>query len=553
MRKTLSALFALLALLTIPVTGCGGGGSGSTTTQPQQPAAPTVSSTTPASGATGVDASTTVTATFSAAMSASTLTASTFTLAAASGGAVTGTVAYDSTANKATFTPSAKLASSTQYTATISTAAASSAGVGMAGAYNWSFTTAAATPSTTATVDFGTQDQLIRGFGGSEAWSGTMPSTQISSLYGTGSSDLGLTIMRLRIAPATWSASTQTADTTQWTAELSNGKAAQNMGALVFATPWTAPASMKTNNSTNEGSIAASSYAAYAAYLEAYVNYATSQGVNLYAISMQNEPDWNPCGTGGPTASSCYESCLWTAAQMDTWVANNYSVLTTKLMMPESFYFNSAMSDPALNDPNAVSRISILGGHLYGSQPYNYTLAKALGKEVWMTEHTVDLATKGATTQTMADALSAALEVHNSMTVGQYNAYVYWWLVNSTSLNYYSGLLGTDGKMTYFGAAVAQYSRFVRPGYYRYNATANPITGVYISAYGGNGHQAIVAINNAATAAAVTFTVQGQSIGSLTPYTTTSTAMVAQQSAVSLTNNQFTYTLPAQSITTFVQ
>src|SRR5206468_3294091 len=137
------------------------------------------------------------------------------------------------------------------------------------------------------------------------------------------------------------------------------------------------------------------------------------------------EPDFNPCGSGGPAASSCYESCLWTAAQMDAWVANYSSVLTTKLIMPESLGFISSMSDAALDDPNAVSKIAIVGGHLYGHQPYNYTKASTLGKDLWMTEHTVDLATHGASTQTMADALAAAVEVHNSMTVGQYNAYVY--------------------------------------------------------------------------------------------------------------------------------
>jgi glucuronoarabinoxylan endo-1,4-beta-xylanase len=551
MRK---ALPAFLALLTISVAGCGGGGGSVANPIPiPTPQAPTVSSTTPSSGATGVDVSTAVTATFSAAMSASTISTSTFALSAAGGGAVVGTVAYDSATNKATLTPSAKLANGTQYTATISTGVTNSGGTALAGTYNWSFTTAAATPTTTVTVDFGKQNQVIRGFGGSEAWSGTMPSSQISTLYGTGSNDLGLTIMRLRIAPAAWNSGAKAADTTQWTAELNNGKAAQDMGALVFATPWTAPPSMKTNNNINEGSIATSSYADYADYLESYVSYATAQGVNLYAISMQNEPDWNPCGNGGPTAASCYESCLWTAAQMDNWVANNSSVLTTKLIMPESLNFNSAMSDPSLDDPNAVNRISIIGGHLYGGQWYNYTKATSLGKEVWMTEHTVDLATKNATTQTMADALSAAVEVHNSLTVGQHNAYVYWWLVNSASLNYYSGLLDSNGKMTYFGAAVAQFSRFVRPGAYRYNATANPMSGVYVSAYGGSGHQAIVAINNGATAAAATFTIQGQSVSSLTPYQTTSSAIMAQQSAVTVTGNQFTYTLPAQSITTFVQ
>ena len=353
----------------------------------------------------------------------------------------------------------------------------------------------------------------------------------------------------------------QTADTTQWTGELTNGAAVQALGGIVFATPWTAPASMKTNNSIHEGSLSTTSYGDFANYLQAYINYAATQNVNLYAISVQNEPDWNPCVVngvdGGPNGSGCYESELWTGAQMDTWVANNSQGLTTKLMMPESYYFANTMSDPALNDTNAVDNISIVGGHLYGSRPYYYTLAKSLNKDVWVTEHTISLAGGStATTQSITDAINMAEELHNSMAVAQYNAYVYWWMVDSaqgTTSGTYTGLIDPSGNMTYFGAAMAQFARFVRPGYYRYNATTIPANGVYVSAYAGNGHQVIVAINSNAVSQSVPFMVLNQTVTSFTPYQTSSSGNVVAQSAVPVTSNSFTYTLPPQSITTFVQ
>ncbi len=410
------------------------------------------------------------------------------------------------------------------------------------------------TPTGTATaVDFGTTYQTIRGFGGAEAWSGVMPQSQINTLYGNGAGDVGLTIMRLRIAPATWNSANNTADTTQWTAELTNGLAAQSLGAIVFATPWSAPASMKSDNSVNTGSLNVSSYAAYANYLEAYVNYATAQGVNLYGISMQNEPDFDPCGGNGPNAAGCYESCLWTGAQMDTWVAGNAQVLTTKLIMPESDSFNFDESDPTLNDPNAAPLVGIVGGHIYGVSPPYYALAESLKKDIWMTEHTVNLASGETTTQTLPDALSAATEIHNSMVTGQYNAYVYWWLVNSVGNGYYSGLLGIDGTPTYFGDALAQFSRFVRPGYLRANAAATPVSGVLVSAYTGNGHYVIVAINNNASSESLNFEISNATVTSMTPYQTTATSAVVQQATVSVSGNAFVYSLPAQSITTFVQ
>jgi glucuronoarabinoxylan endo-1,4-beta-xylanase len=100
---------------------------------------------------------------------------------------------------------------------------------------------------------------------------------------------------------------------------------------------------------------------------------------------------------------------------------------------------------------------------------------------------------------------------------------------------------------------MAQFSRFVRPGYYRYNATATPVTGVYLSAYGGNGHQVIVAINSTGSLVSLPILIANQAVTSMTPYQTTSSESVSQLSPVTVTNNEFSATLPAMSITTYVQ
>src|ERR671935_193228 len=114
---------------------------------------PTVTSTTPADGATGVATSIAPTATFSRDMDATTITSSSFTLTGPSGAvaasvsynattktatltpstsssftltpsggsAVAATVSYNATTNTATLTPSSALANSTNYTANLST------------------------------------------------------------------------------------------------------------------------------------------------------------------------------------------------------------------------------------------------------------------------------------------------------------------------------------------------------------------------------------------------------------------------------------------------
>ena len=102
---------------------------------------PTVTSQSPASGATNVAVNTTVSGTFSEAVQSSTLV-----LKNSAGTAVAGSVAYNSSTQTETLTPSAALAYSTTYTATLS-GAKDQAG-NMMSPVSWSFTTAAASTTT---------------------------------------------------------------------------------------------------------------------------------------------------------------------------------------------------------------------------------------------------------------------------------------------------------------------------------------------------------------------------------------------------------------------
>ena len=236
---------------------------------------------------------------------------------------------------------------------------------------------------------------------------------------------------------------------------------------------------------------------------------------------------------------------------MDNWVANNAGVLTTKLIMPESESFTTSYSDPALDDASAVGKISIIAGHLYGTSPSYYTNAENKGKEVWETEHYLS---PSGSQPAIGDAIAAAEEIHASMVTAEYNAYLWWWVAewdNGGSTNNY-GLVDTNNNPTYYGYALAQFSKFVRPGYVRVGATANPASGVDLSAYSGSGQDVIVAINSNGSASSVAFDITGSTAGSFTPYQTSASNKLTQLSAVSVSGTGFTYSLPAQSITTFV-
>jgi glucuronoarabinoxylan endo-1,4-beta-xylanase len=368
------------------------------------------------------------------------------------------------------------------------------------------------------TVNVSTTHQIIRGFGGSSAWSGAINDATMDALYKTA----GLSILRLRIDP-----------NKNWSDELSNAKKAIARGAIVFASPWSAPASMKSNNNVNGGSLNTSQYGNYASFLKSFVDYLSQNGVTLYAISIQNEPDYVP---------TTYESCGWTAAQLDTFLQSYGSTLaaSAKIIMPESCSFNQSVSDTTLNDSAAAQYVSIIGEHLYGATIKNYSLAFSKGKEVWETEHYFS-------DDNIGTIMTMAKEIHDCMVTGNMSAYVYWWMSYDSD-----GICSSSGTLWKRGYLLGQFSKNVRNGFYRVDATATPSSGVYVSAYNGNNQVVIVAINSNTSSVSQNFVFPNNVPTQVSSYYTNSSSNMATGSSLTLSGTGFTATLQAQSVTTFV-
>ncbi|PTX91660.1 glycoside hydrolase family 30 beta sandwich domain-containing protein [Opitutus sp. ER46] len=363
--------------------------------------------------------------------------------------------------------------------------------------------------------------QTIRGFGGATAFRPETPltATDLDTLYGQAPGQIGLTLLRIRLAPDS-----------QWRAlELANAQGARARGAAIVASPWSPPAAMKTNNALVGGSLKPSAYADYATYLNDFARYMADHGAPLYAISIQNEPD----------ITVDYESCDWTAEQVRTFCRDHARAITAaRIIAPESFQFRHGMSDPLLNDPAAAENVDIIGGHIYGGGLAPYPLAVSCGKEVWMTEH-LELTTD------WAGALLTGREIHDCLTTGGFSAYLWWYVTR------YYGPLGEDGVVTKRGHVMAQYARFIRPGYVRVDATNEPTTGVRVSAFKRE-KLVIVAVNQAKSAVTQAFTLNGANVARVTPWVTSATLDCAAEPAVSVNAGAFSATLPGESVTTFV-
>src|SRR5689334_7625563 len=110
-----------------------------------------------------------------------------------------------------------------------------------------------------------------------------------------------------------------------------------------------------------------------------------------------------------------------------------------------------------------------------------------------------------------------------------------------------------DGQISKRGALMAHFARFVRPGYERIDATANPASGVYVSAYRNDTNVVIVAVNKNASSVSQQFSLANATAsGSVSNWLTDATRNVAPQSTLKMSNGTLTVTLPARSAMTFV-
>lgn len=366
----------------------------------------------------------------------------------------------------------------------------------------------------TCVVNGSDNRQTIDGVGFSSAWCGRLSDAKNNALYNT----LGMSLLRIRIDP-----------NRAWGDETANSSAAHARGARVMGTAWTPPASMKSNNNIVGGQLNSSQYAAYATFLNQAAN-----GIGLDYVSFQNEPD----------ITVTYESCTWSPGQMQTFCRNNAQNIGRSVIMPESYHFNDAYSDATLNDASAASRVSVIGGHIYGGGLYVHQNALNKGKRVWQTEHYISNSQNN-----IGACLTIAKEINDCFN-NQMHAYFWWWVSDGdTSVN----LVNSGGTIFKNGYTIGQFAKWIRPGKQRIGATYNPSSGVYVTAYRNNG-LVIVAVNTSGSAVNQQFTLQNISgVSSLIAHRTSSSQNMAGVGSVTVSNNSFTVQLPAQSVTTYHQ
>jgi len=393
------------------------------------------------------------------------------------------------------------------------------------------------------TVDPSKTYQVVDGFGEADVWQGSSSTAMQTALWDP-VNGIGLTLLRIGIE------SVSGKSVLMGNAGIADGQACVKFNGCdckVWAAPWSPPASMKNNGNVNGGAsnntLKTDSYDAWATLLAAFPAYYKGQGgPDLFAISAQNEPDWN----------ATYEACLYDKNTMVTFINTLGPKLAAlnppvKVLAAEPDNWGNCWGGDnyggaILADATASSYVAVIATHDYGSTsagtyarpapPANNT------KHVWETE----------CTPSGTGAINIATMIYAAFSTGGVNGWHYWWTqafvpnASSPPPQYY---------------ALGNFSKFVRPGFYRMDVSgaakaSGTVPLVVAFTNKADGTVAIVVVNGG-SAQTINFFVAGAGWpATVTPYVTTASSKLAAGTAISVTAGRFSGSLEAQSVTTFV-
>ncbi len=403
----------------------------------------------------------------------------------------------------------------------------------------------------TATINWTNTHQTMQGFGAYNAWA------PIGSYQSLLFSTLGYSLLRASVPIDDSCSSGPSSSCGTGVSNTSDMQYCITHGCKVWASVSSPPADMKTNGNIECTVVGAtlipSDYSAYATYISNYIaSLSTYYSVPLYAVSPQNEPD--TCAND--TSSEAFS--VMTGVNLDTFIKTNLGpTLTangqssTLIMMPETGSYGnlSAYGNTCMGDSSCSSYVGITAYHDYDFAPAPTNPFST--SQFWETE----VSTFDAWDPSITDALKWAGVMHTALVNGA-TAWHYFWYVDPTSTNENDGLINPamSTPVSIRTYAIAQWAKFVRPGWVRIDATANPVSGVDVTAFKNpsTGAFAIVAVNENTSSLDVNFSLTGFTPASVTPYVTSATLNVSPQSNVQVSGSSFAYTLSDQSITTFV-
>ena len=339
-------------------------------------------------------------------------------------------------------------------------------------------------PTATGEIDMGTRHQKIEGFGAAGAYytADLLHHEQKAQLYDLLFKELGVSIFRIRdtygIDPVSF----------RETVEVVKGaKAAMGSSLKIMMSSWTPPVALKSNDKAVGGTLAKHEgkyvYSEFAQWWYESLRAYAAAGVNVDYISLQNELNyaapWDSCQFA-PTETADPNLPGYNVAFETVWQKLHAEMgpAMPKMLVPETSSIGDAKAYvTSLPD---LSHVYGYAHHLYdcsgcGAAPDRYVskmasfasfMSEQGNKPVFQTEYELE-------PETWTGAMNTALLMHNSLTVENVAAYLYWDLFWGTG----SGLVSLNSpssftiKPAYY--AFKQYAAFIDPGWQRVEASTD--------------------------------------------------------------------------------
>jgi glucosylceramidase len=240
-------------------------------------------------------------------------------------------------------------------------------------------------------------------------------------------------------------------------------------GIKILASPWSAPAWMKTNDKSKGGNLKPAYYGAYANYLVKYIEGMKAEGITIDAITIENEP-LNPKNT---------PSMVVFATEEDAFIARylgpafQKAEIHTKILLYDHNPDVPSYPLSILADPDASKYVDGTAFHLYGGQTSTLTNIhdEYPNKNLYMTEQSVGgrsggpLGIAAAVSRVLIGATrnwSRNVLLWNLAADPNYGPHT-----NDGGCTMCQGAITLDGNnvtrnLAYY--ALAHFSKFVRPG-----------------------------------------------------------------------------------------
>lgn len=391
-----------------------------------------------------------------------------------------------------------------------------------------------ATEDPSISVDFSQQYQEIEGFGAAltgssanviNAMNPAQKDALLKDLFSP-TDGIGLSYLRLTIGASDFSLTNFSYNDVaagQTDADLANFSIAKDetdvipvlQGIKTYApnikimgSPWSAPAWMKTSQSMNGGSLKPEWYNAYGNYFVKYINAYAAHGINIHAVTPQNEPLHE---------IDTYPTMKMTSAEQTEFIKNSLGPkfrtagINTKIIAYDHNFDVPSYPMDVMNDPDAAQYVDGSAFHAYAGDPSAMTQVHAAfpNKNLYFTE-----ISGGQWSTDFTSNLNYNVGTILIGTTRNWSKNVLLWnlALNTTYGPTNGGCKDCRGVVTINASgavtknieyyALAHFSKFVKPGAKRVNSTTfdNSLNMQNVAFVNTDGSKVLVVLNQSSSA-----------------------------------------------------